>query len=69
VASVLRVSASNSSSACKASQVLVTEATKLVCTARRASSLARYWASAASLRLAMRPKKSISHDAKVSPAV
>jgi len=60
VASVWRVSASNSSSAARFSQVLATLATSVICAALRPSSVARYCASAASLRLAMRPKKSIS---------
>jgi len=50
-------------------QLLATEATRLVCTARCASSLARNWASAASLRLATRPKKSSSQLAMARPAV
>jgi hypothetical protein len=60
VASVSRVSRSSSSSAASASQVLATVETSVICAALRPSSVAKYWASAASLRLAMRPKKSSS---------
>ena len=69
VTSVRWVSASNSSLACRLSQAFATEAIRLVCTARRASSVARYCDSAASLRLAMRPKKSISQLAMARPTV
>ncbi|MCY1534545.1 hypothetical protein D9M68_699210 [compost metagenome] len=69
VARVRCVSASSSSLACRLSQVLATDATRLVCAALRASSLARYCASATSLRLATRPKKSSSQLLMASPAV
>jgi hypothetical protein len=69
VESVWRVSASRSSSATIDSQLLATAATRLIWAALRPSSVARYWASAASLRLAMRPKKSISQALSARPAL
>ncbi len=68
VASVWRVSASSSSSATRASQVLAIEPTSVTCAALRPSSVARYCASAASDRLAMRPKKSSSQAVSARPA-
>ena len=60
---------SSSSLVCRLSQVLTTDAIRLVCTALRASCVARNCARAASFRLATRPKKSISQDAMARPAV
>ena len=69
VASVRCVRASSSLLVCRLNQVLTTEAIRLVCTALRASCVARNWARAASFRLATRPKKSSSHEAMAKPAV
>ncbi len=69
VASVRCVRTSSSSLVCRLSQVLTTEATRLICTALRASCVARNCARAASFKLARRPKKSISQDASARPAV
>ena len=66
--SVSCVSASSSSSATRLSQALATEPTSVIWAALRPSSVARYCATAASLRLRRRPKKSSSQADKASPA-
>ena len=68
-ARVWRDRSSSSSSASSVSQPLATAATRLTWAALRPSSVARYWASACSLRLAMRPKKSISHADTARPTL
>ena len=47
----------------------LTAATRLVCAAWRASSLARYWARAASFKAPRRPKKSISQVLRARPTL
>ena len=68
VCRVCSVTRSSSSSACSAKCALATLATSEICTALRASSVARYWASAASLRLRTRPYRSSSYDVTSRPA-
>ena len=58
---------SSSSSAIRVSQPEATAATRLICADLRASSVARYWARACSLRAATRPKKSISQAEMPKP--
>ena len=68
-ARVWRDRSSSSSSARRFNQPLATAATRLTCAALRPSSVARYWARACSLRLAMRPKKSISQAETARPTL
>ena len=69
VTKVRSAKANSSLSACRFSQALATEPTRLICVFLRASSVARYLASALLLSARRRPNRSISQSLMPKPTV